>query len=70
MKKTKTEIIAEIGINHNGSVQTAYRMIKKAKKCGADYIKLQFFTPENLALKNCPLVDYQKSKNYINQYQM
>ena len=36
----------------------------------ADYIKLQFFTPENLALKNCPLVDYQKSKNYINQYQM
>lgn len=70
MKKTKAEIIAEIGINHNGSVKTAYKLIKKAKMCGADYIKLQFFTPENLALKNCPLVNYQKSNKYINQYQM
>lgn len=35
------EIIAEIGINHNGSVDIAKELIKMAKECGADYVKFQ-----------------------------
>lgn len=35
------EIIAEIGINHNGSIEIAKNLIKMAKECGGDYVKLQ-----------------------------
>tara|TARA_Y100000996_G_C22532667_1_gene647122 strand:+ start:722 stop:1810 length:1089 start_codon:yes stop_codon:yes gene_type:complete len=70
MKKNKTIIIAEIGINHNGSMKTAYELIKKAKYCGADYVKFQYFKSGNLTQKNCPLVSYQKNQSYKNQYDM
>lgn len=39
----KTYIIAECGINHNGSLETAKKMIEKAKECGADCAKFQYF---------------------------
>ena len=35
------EIIAEIGINHNGSIEIAKELIKMAKECGCDYVKFQ-----------------------------
>tara|TARA_B100000941_G_C28379074_1_gene486322 strand:+ start:12 stop:863 length:852 start_codon:yes stop_codon:yes gene_type:complete len=42
MKNTlKIKIIAEIGINHNGSISLAKKMISEAKNCGADYVKFQ-----------------------------
>ena len=44
-----TFIIAEAGINHNGSVKIAKKMIEKAKECGADAIKFQTFKAEDLA---------------------
>ena len=37
----KTIIIAEAGVNHNGSVEMAMRLIEKAKEAGADYVKFQ-----------------------------
>ena len=42
-KKNKTIIIAEAGVNHNGGLKLAKKMIKNASKAGADYIKFQIF---------------------------
>jgi len=44
-----TFIVAEAGINHNGSLQIAKKLIVEAKKCGADAIKFQTFTANDLA---------------------
>ena len=41
-------IIAEAGVNHNGDIRLAKKMIEKAKDAGADYIKFQTFCPEKL----------------------
>ena len=38
-------IIAEIGINHNGSIELAHELIRQAKICGADIAKFQFYDP-------------------------
>ena len=61
----KTFIIAEIGVNHNGSIKLAKKMIDFAKSSGVDAVKFQSFKAENLALKSTPKVKYQKlnSKN-------
>ena len=56
----KTYIIAEIGVNHNGSIKLAKKLIDKAKQAGADAVKFQSFLAENLASKNTPKVNYQK----------
>ena len=42
----KTFIIAEIGINHNGSINLCKKLIYQAKKSGADAVKLQISNPE------------------------
>ena len=44
----KILIIAEAGINHNGSISKAKKMIDIAKKSGADYVKFQIFRPKNI----------------------
>ena len=56
----KTIIIAEAGVNHNGSLKNALKMVKVASKSKADFIKFQTFIPENLCQKNFDLADYQK----------
>ena len=38
MKKNKTIIIAEIGVNHNGNINLAKKLINSVKKSGADYV--------------------------------
>ena len=44
--KKKTIIIAEIGVNHNGSLHLAKRLIDKAKASGADFAKFQVFNDQ------------------------
>ena len=57
---TKTLIIAEAGVNHNGSVDTAKRLIVAAKEAGADAIKFQTFSPDRMVSKSAVKADYQK----------
>ena len=45
-QKSKTIIIAEIGINHEGNYLKCLKMISEAKKAGADLIKLQVVDPQ------------------------
>ena len=51
-KKKKTLIIAEAGVNHNGEIKIAKKLIDLASQAGADYIKFQSFKTENLVTKN------------------
>jgi N,N'-diacetyllegionaminate synthase len=60
MSNHKTFIIAEAGINHNGSIDLAKQMIDVALEAGADAVKFQTFKAENLVSKNAPKADYQK----------
>lgn len=53
-------IIAEAGVNHNGSQEMAYQLIKVAKKAGVDAIKFQTFVPELLVTADAPRAIYQQ----------
>ena len=55
----KVFIIAEAGVNHNGSVDLAKRLIDVASISGADAVKFQTFKAENLVAKNAQKADYQ-----------
>jgi N,N'-diacetyllegionaminate synthase len=54
-------IIAEAGVNHNGQLATAMELVKAAREAGADCIKFQAFTAEELVVKNAEKAQYQKS---------
>ena len=50
--KKKVFIIAEIGINHEGNINSCLKLIKKAKYAGADAVKLQTINPNNNYVSN------------------
>lgn len=52
-------IIAEAGVNHNGSIENAFRLIDAAAEAGVDYIKFQTFKSENLVSESAKKADYQ-----------
>ena len=54
-------IIAEAGVNHNGSIDLAKKLIDAASKAGADAIKFQTFKAKNLATKYSEKAKYQKN---------
>jgi N,N'-diacetyllegionaminate synthase len=56
-------IIAEAGVNHNGDVSRAKKMIDEAKKIGADAIKFQTFKTENLVTVGAKKANYQKKNS-------
>lgn len=63
LNKNKICVIAEAGVNHNGNVSLAKKLVKIAKNSGADYIKFQYFNPNLLTTNFSKQADYQK-KNY------
>ncbi len=54
-------IVAEGGVNHDGDLQKALDIAAAAGECGADAVKFQLFTPENLVAADAPLARYQES---------
>ena len=65
MNFNKVFIIAEAGVNHNGSINLAKKLIDAAVASGADAVKFQTFKAENLASKYAKKANYQK--NLTNQ---
>ena len=55
-----TLIIAEAGVNHNGSIDIAKQLVDKAADAGADIIKFQTFKSEKLVSKSAQQAEYQK----------
>ena len=69
---SKTIFIAEAGVNHNGKVSLAKKLINIAKIANADFVKFQIFKADDLVTRKSPLALYQKKnigKN-ISQYEM
>lgn len=68
-----TLIIAEAGVNHNGSVELAKQLIDAAAEAGVDYVKFQTFKAEKLVSKTAMMADYQRKNiggENSNQYAM
>ncbi|MBT4775958.1 MAG: N-acetylneuraminate synthase [Crocinitomicaceae bacterium] len=67
----KVKIIAEAGVNHNGSIETAKKLIDAAARAGADYVKFQTFNAEKLVDKFTRKAKYQeKNTGKGSQYEM
>lgn len=66
---SRTLIIAEAGVNHNGYINIAKRMVDAAKKAGADVVKFQTFNVEGLVTKSAGMAAYQKENTGIEQTQ-
>lgn len=63
-------IIAEAGVNHNGSFELAKKMVDVAKEAGVDYIKFQTFNPEKLVSRFAEKAEYQKETTSADESQL
>lgn len=68
----KTLIIAEAGVNHNGSIEQAKKLVDAAAEAGADYVKFQTFKAGNLVTKTAARAVYQDANtgDKDSQYEM
>ena len=68
----KTIVIAEAGVNHNGDIETAKRLIDVAAEAGVDYVKFQTFKANKIVTKKAERADYQNknTKNSDTQLEM
>lgn len=66
-KLKKILIIAEAGVNHNGNLEIAKKMVDKASQAGANYIKFQLFNPYSLSTEYANLPPYVKNSKVKNQ---
>ena len=65
----RTLIIAEAGVNHNGSLEMAKRLVDKAKECGADIVKFRTAKLDSLVSKSAQMADYQKKNIGVEESQ-
>ena len=66
----KTFIIAEAGVNHNGSLEIAQKMIDSAVEAGADAVKFQTFKAEGVICRCAPKAEYQKKRTVTDESQL
>ncbi len=69
-KNSKAFIIAEIGINHNGNLKKAFRLIDAASLAGCDAVKFQTFDVDTMVHESAELANYQKKFTSNNQKNM
>ena len=62
-------IIAEAGVNHNGSIELAYKLIDAAIESGANAVKFQTFQAENFIIRDTEKAEYQKQNDNSNESQ-
>lgn len=67
LEKSETVVIAEIGVNHNGNLELAERLIEIAHESGANYAKFQTFKTDELATPSASLARYQESPGLESQ---
>lgn len=65
----KVFIIAEAGVNHNGDLDLAKKLIAEGAKAGADAVKFQTFKAETLVSKSAQKADYQKNTTAVEESQ-
>lgn len=72
MKMTKTFIIAEAGVNHNGLLELAKKLVDVAVEAGANAVKFQTFKADKLVSKGAQKAEYQKQTTSAeeSQYEM
>lgn len=72
MNPNKVLIIAEAGVNHNGSIELAKKLVDLAAEAGVDIVKFQTFKAENLVTTTAEMANYQiqNTKKDESQYEM
>lgn len=65
----RTLIIAEAGVNHNGSIEIAKKLVDAAKECGADIVKFQTAKLDSLVSKCAKMAEYQKKNTGVEESQ-
>lgn len=66
----RTLIIAEAGVNHNGDIGLAKKLIAAAAAAGADLVKFQTFSAKNLVSSSAPKAEYQKKTTESSESQL
>lgn len=62
-------IIAEVGVNHNGDLNIAKKLIREAARCGADCVKFQTFKADRVVTKDAPKASYQLKTTAVDESQ-